>query len=177
MCDRSCPGHTWGLRRIGVQVAGWNDFDAVVLPIHALHDNRFFIGRRARRETTGHCMADQAPPDCAADAPRRRRRPVCVSYTKPRPPGRPQESLSSFPGSRTDSCSAIRFRWRWGVPVEDVTRDACVGFSRSGISGSRKLSGNGIPRLTAASCTSWASLAHAAYRGRPKAYVLNEPNL
>jgi hypothetical protein len=46
--DGGCPCHARGLRRVGVQIAGWNDFDAVVLPIHALHDNRFFIGRRAQ---------------------------------------------------------------------------------------------------------------------------------
>ena len=32
-----------------------------------------------------------------------------------------------------------------------------MGFSRSGIAGSRKLSGNGIPILVAAPCTSWAN--------------------
>jgi hypothetical protein len=46
--------------------------------------------------------------------------------------GRSHESLSRFPGSRTESCSAIRFRWRWDIPVEDVIRDACVGYYPNG---------------------------------------------
>ena len=62
---------------------------------------------------------------------------------------------------------AILFRWRRDIPVKDVTRYACVGYSRSGIAGNRKLSGNGIPRLVAASCTSLPNLAHTAKRGRP----------
>ena len=41
MGDGGGPGHTGGLRRIRIQVAGGNDFDAVVLPVHAFHDNRF----------------------------------------------------------------------------------------------------------------------------------------
>ena len=41
MGDGGGPGHTGGLRRTRIQVAGGNDFDAVVLPVHAFHDSRF----------------------------------------------------------------------------------------------------------------------------------------
>jgi hypothetical protein len=31
------------LGRIGIQVAGWNDSDAVMLPVHDLHDSRILV--------------------------------------------------------------------------------------------------------------------------------------
>jgi hypothetical protein len=47
--DGGGPGHTGSLGSVWVQVAGWNDFDAVVLPVHDLHD----IGLSPRpRQTT-----------------------------------------------------------------------------------------------------------------------------
>ena len=34
MGDGGCTGHTGCLRSVGVQVSGWYDFDAIMLPVH-----------------------------------------------------------------------------------------------------------------------------------------------
>jgi hypothetical protein len=39
VCNCGGPCYTRSLGRVGVQVACWNDSDAVVLPVHDLHDS------------------------------------------------------------------------------------------------------------------------------------------
>ena len=39
--DGGGASHAGSLGRVGVQISGWNDLNAVVLPVHDLHDNRF----------------------------------------------------------------------------------------------------------------------------------------
>jgi hypothetical protein len=38
--DGGGPCHAGSLGCVGIQVVGWNDFDAVMLPVHYLHDSR-----------------------------------------------------------------------------------------------------------------------------------------
>ena len=40
----------------------------------------------------------------------------------------PDESLSGFPGSRAESCSAIRSRWQWDIPVGRCHQGCLPGF-------------------------------------------------
>jgi hypothetical protein len=64
-----------------------------------------------------------------------------------------------------------------GNSVEDVTRDAFAGYSRSGIAGNLKRSGNGFLDLSPHPEPPCPTGPTQQYRGWPKAYVLNEPNL
>ena len=84
----------------------------------------------------------------------------------------PQAPLPCLQQNPSDS----RLRRRGGIRVESVPRNDLVCPASLGIAGSRTLSGNGMPRLVATSCTFCARRAQAAYRGRPYVYMKNASN-
>jgi hypothetical protein len=43
VCNGCGPCHTESLGRVRVKVAGWNDSDAVMLPVHDLYDSRILV--------------------------------------------------------------------------------------------------------------------------------------
>jgi hypothetical protein len=69
--------HAGSLRCVGVKVAGWNDFDTVVLPVHEVHDIRSCAALTATAKFRA------APTDRPASLPRfsRTRGPSCALYT------------------------------------------------------------------------------------------------